>query len=97
MKQEQIITNDGLGYPEVAKIFQDIINEIENSNKEHNPNLNSTHEWYGVLKEEVDELWDEIKKNKNCYESTFAMRKEAIQISAMAIKGILSIKHRGFR
>ena len=80
------MTNDGLGYPEITKILQDIIVEIEKSNKQHSPDFNSTHEWYGVLKEEVDELWDEIKKNKNCYELSFTMEKEAIQVAAMALK-----------
>ena len=44
--------------------------------------FNSTHEGYAIIKEEVDELWDEVKKNG----SPKALREEAIQIAAMAIR-----------
>jgi len=46
------------------------------------PKFRSNHEGYAVIKEEVDELWDEIKK-KN--ESKERMREEAIQIGAMTL------------
>lgn len=45
-------------------------------------NFSSTHEGYAVLKEEVDELWDGIKKN----DSKRLLKEEAIQIAAMAIR-----------
>lgn len=92
-----IIAKDNSDYPELTKTLQDIVDELEKSNEQHNPSFNSTHEWYGVLKEEVDELWKEIKKNKDCYQKTFAMEKEAIQVAAMALKGILTIKHNYFK
>lgn len=43
------------------------------------------HEGYAVLLEEVDELWDECKKNQNNYDLD-AQRKEAIQVAAMAVR-----------
>lgn len=49
------------------------------------PAMNSAHEGYGVLMEEVDELWDHVKvKQKN--RDLVAMRKEAIQVAAMAVR-----------
>lgn len=45
------------------------------------PDFNSPHEGYAVLKEELDEAWDEIKNNDE--ERT---REEMIQVAAMAIK-----------
>lgn len=49
------------------------------------PPMNSAHEGYGVLFEEVDELWDWVKtKQKN--RDLGAMKKEAIQIAAMALR-----------
>lgn len=61
------------------------------------PPFNSSHEGFAVLKEEVDELWDEVKKNPAKHPrgeeiGTRArqvnMRKEAIQIAAMALRFI---------
>lgn len=45
--------------------------------------FNSAHEGYAVLKEEVDELWDEVKDR---HANKDNMRKEAIQIAAMALR-----------
>ncbi|MBP7625134.1 MAG: hypothetical protein KA763_14290 [Xanthomonadales bacterium] len=47
--------------------------------------FNSNHEGYGVIREEFDELWDEIKKC-NPHECSPAMRREAIQFAAMALR-----------
>lgn len=43
------------------------------------------HEGYAVCLEEVDELWDEVKKNQRKYDLA-AQRKEAIQAAAMFIR-----------
>jgi NTP pyrophosphatase (non-canonical NTP hydrolase) len=52
----------------------------------HNwPPMNSAHEAYAVLAEEVDELWDHVKTNQKRRDIE-AMRKEAIQVAAMAIR-----------
>ena len=51
------------------------------------PAFHSTHEGYAVLKEEVDELWDMVKANKGI-EGNEAMKREAIQIAAMALRFI---------
>lgn len=56
--------------------------EIERGVRLHG-NYNSTHEAYAVLLEEVDEFWDEVKKRHKDYP---AMKKEAIQIAAIAIR-----------
>jgi NTP pyrophosphatase (non-canonical NTP hydrolase) len=50
--------------------------------REHFPKFHSAHEGYAVLKEEVDELWDEIKKR---HHDPDKMREEAIQVAAMAL------------
>jgi hypothetical protein len=49
------------------------------------PAFNSAHEAYGVLLEEMDELWDEVKINQK-HRTLSAMRKEAIQVAAMALR-----------
>ena len=60
--------------------------------------FNSAHEGYAVLLEEVDELWAEVMKNphKGCLtpadkaegseKRMTAMRTEAIQVAAMAMR-----------
>jgi hypothetical protein len=49
------------------------------------PPMNSAHEGFSVLNEEVDELWEHVKVNQK-RRDVAAMRKEAIQIAAMAIR-----------
>lgn len=49
--------------------------------------FNSAHEGFAVLKEEVDELWDHVKVNQKKRDLE-EMRKEAIQVAAMAIRFI---------
>lgn len=47
--------------------------------------FNNQHEGYAVILEELDELWDEVKKNQRNYDLA-AMHKEAIQCAAMCIR-----------
>jgi hypothetical protein len=49
------------------------------------PEFTSKHHGYAVLLEELEELWDEIKKKKS---SKPAMRDEAVQVAAMAMRFI---------
>ena len=53
----------------------------------------SAHEAFAILKEEVDELWDEVrgKSNGDQTERKLKMRQEAVQIAAMAIRFIEEI------
>ena len=49
------------------------------------PSFHSNHEGYAVIKEEVDELWDEIKKCKGIRKNE-PMEKELIQVAAMCLR-----------
>ena len=49
------------------------------------PNFHSNHEAYAVIKEEVDELWDEIKRSKEL-KGNNNIAKELIQIGAMVVR-----------
>jgi hypothetical protein len=53
----------------------------------------SMHEGYAVILEELEELWQEIKVKQESrdYEK---LRKEALQVSAMALKLVLTIEHK---
>jgi hypothetical protein len=51
----------------------------------HGP-FNSRHEAYAVILEELDELWDEIKKQSP---DTQHMSKEAAQVACVAIRFLI--------
>ncbi len=54
------------------------------------PSMNSAHEGYAVLLEEVEELWDEVKKRPSMRDPA-KMRAEAVQVAAMALRFILDV------
>jgi len=63
-----------------------IVDELSRANKVYKP-FNSAHEGYAVMLEEMDELFDEIRKKRP---DISRMQDEAIQVGAMAIKFIQS-------
>lgn len=54
------------------------------------PAFNSAHEGYAVLAEELDELWQHVKTNQRRRDLQL-MRKEAIQVAAMALRFALEV------
>lgn len=56
--------------------------------------FNSAHEGHSVIEEEFDELWDEIKLKQGARDVE-AMRKEAIQVAAMAMRFIHDVCDKG--
>lgn len=52
--------------------------------------LNSAYEGYGVLLEEVDELWEEVRKKKQDRRRE-NLEEEAAQVGAMAMRFIVDI------
>lgn len=70
---------------------QQALNEIElefsAASRRHDP-FNSAHEGFAILLEEVDELWDEVKKRDR---SASRMREEAVQIGAMAARFLTDV------
>jgi hypothetical protein len=54
------------------------------------PRFASAHEAYAVLLEEIDELWDEVKKRPT-ERRDYVIRAEAIQVAAMAIRFVLDV------
>lgn len=74
-----------------AKMVRNLVGEIEGeyhrAREKHRP-MHSAHEGYAVLKEEVDELWDEIKAQSP---NKARMLAEAIQVAAMALAFALEV------
>lgn len=57
---------------------------------EEHGNYNSLHEFYAVLLEETDELWDEIKKRHESREPE-AIAREIIDVAAVAVRGLAEL------
>ena len=62
----------------------DMMREYQRARQTFSP-FQNTHEGYAVLKEEVDELWDAIKAKQ----SAEYLRREAVQVGAMALAFIV--------
>lgn len=58
--------------------------------KIHGEKFASLHEAYAVILEELDEVWD-ITRQKRCNRSAVDLRKEFIQLGAMAVKSLESL------
>jgi hypothetical protein len=66
--------------------LQCIGEELEIAMEKHKP-LNSAHEAYAVILEELDEFWEEVRKKRE-ERSREAMRTELIQTAAMCVRAI---------
>ncbi len=62
-------------------------NEVDAAVSEHAP-MHSAHEGIADIREEFDELWDEIKKKRPDNES---LLKEAAHLGAMAVRFIVDV------
>ena len=64
----------------MSNFFEKVQEEVDKAKKVYPNDFNNFHEGYAVLLEEVDELWDEIKKKNP---DLCNLKKEVIQVSAM--------------
>lgn len=73
-------------------VLLDVMHELCEA-RQHFPAMRSAHEGFAILKEEVDELWEEVRNKSLSRTSTnlVAMRREAIQVAAMAIRLVVDI------
>lgn len=68
----------------VAGVLDEVHQEVSRASRLW-PDFNSAHEGYAVLLEEVDELKTHVWTNQKRRDLE-AMRKEAIQVAAMAVR-----------
>lgn len=73
----------------VTEIAQEVCNEMRRAMTLHAP-MASAHEGYAVLLEEFDELKLHVWMNENKRDLP-AMRKEAIQLAAMAMRFVFDV------
>lgn len=59
--------------------------ELERARRLHPTNINNVAEGFAVIKEEVDEFWDEVKKKQRDRDPANLLE-ELIQIAAMAAR-----------
>jgi hypothetical protein len=64
-----------------------IIAEYQQATQAHGE-FHSAHEGYAVLLEEVNELWEQVKRRDRDRE---AMRREAVQVGAMALRFLVDV------
>lgn len=71
------------------QLAQEAAQELERAQAKFGPMVNP-HEGWAVLREEVDELWDVVKRQSKHRprQDMEAMREEAIQVAAMALRFI---------
>jgi hypothetical protein len=70
--------------------LDDVAREVLRAEAKHKP-MNSAHEGYAVILEEFEELWDEVCKGGRVPRDPVAMRKEAVEVAAMAVRFIRDV------
>jgi hypothetical protein len=73
----------------IEYILHQVKDELFRAMKNNAP-MNSAHEGYAVILEELDETWDEIKRN-----DPVRTREEMIQVAAMAIRFLYDVERKG--
>ncbi len=72
-------------------IVNEVLNELQRA-REAFPAFHSAHEGWAVIKEELDELWDEVRTNQKVPGRYGRMEREAIQVAAMAIRFVIDMR-----
>ena len=86
LRKADILRKEGLQALYVGAIFDIVKDEFMTATAKHS-SFASTHEGHAVLREEFEEMWDEIKVN-----NPKAARKEAVQVAAMAVRFIFDVE-----
>lgn len=63
--------------------------EVLRAMAKHKP-MNSPHEGYAVIQEEVDELWERVKTDSG---RDYDSKVEALQIAAMGLRYAIDVAH----
>lgn len=84
-----IFTENEIPEGPLSSILEEIVREYISASIKHG-SFNSVHEGYAVLLEEIDELWDEVRKQSKD-RNIENIRRECIQIATMAIRFIKDI------
>ena len=69
--------------------IKEVMDELIVAMEKH-PSMRSPHEGFAILNEEVDELWDEIRRPQDIHDRE-RMREECVQVAAMAIRFMVDL------
>lgn len=86
MKDEERITLSARR-EEIAKIFSQLADRLDKAYAKH-PSYDSAYHGISVIREEFEELWEEVRKD-NYGEP---MTQEALDVAATAIRFILDVR-----
>lgn len=84
-----IETKASLVWRKADVVAGDVLRELLRAVEKFGP-FSSGHEGYAVILEELDELWEEVKKNPS-KTSKRRMRAEAVQVAAMAVRFVMDV------
>lgn len=76
------------------QIFSDLVEKIQSNLNlacEKFPPLHSHHETYAVIKEELDEYFEQVRRIKPDFTPEEKLRHELEDIASMAIRGIIDL------
>lgn len=76
-----------MNFERAENVAAQVVDELKGACKSFRP-MNNAHEGYAVILEELDELWDEVRSKR---QNKSAMRREAIQVAAMAMRFIINV------
>ena len=66
-------------------ILREVTNRLRIAQERHGPAFASAHEAVSVIREELDELWDEVKRKEHM-RSNVKLRNETIDIAVAALR-----------
>ena len=69
-------------------VLAEVRAEIARAVAKHPP-MNSPHEGYAVILEELDELWEEVKGNRG---RDLSALEEAVQVAAMGVRYVADLR-----
>jgi hypothetical protein len=70
-------------------ILAEMMKEYESAKAEYSP-FTSHHEGWAVIKEQLDEVWDEIKKKRGT-KSQEKIMKEVLHVGAMSLRFLMEL------
>ena len=76
----------------MTDVLSDVREEVIRAEELHKP-INSLHEGYAVIAEELDEFWDQVRLKARDRDPV-AVRTELIQTAAMCVRTITNVLDR---